>query len=161
MLGSLYRDSVKLYHSSHIMMTKAEVLSQSLEECVLRSVECPFTAAKYLSGLCATEKVKVCKDRSRLHALCGKPSNWMKRREVQLFVEFVRENRSPTGRKPDRNNRTHGAEYYCDSKWTSLRCRDDDGRNQKRPSKKVFGEAFILVLKRNSEKTVASVTPER
>lgn len=59
------------------------------------------------------------------HGLCGKVSNRARVEEMKMFEDFVRSNRSPTGRTPDSHGRYHGAVYTLSPKIVSLRSKEE------------------------------------
>ena len=55
------------------------------------------------------------------HGLKGQKSNNSMAKERALFIQFVKNHRSPTGRTQDATGRYHGAEFYLESKLTTVR----------------------------------------
>ena len=64
------------------------------------------------------------------HGLSGKASNFGKQYELarELFIQFVINNRSSTGRTLQPDGRYHGAEYYLSPAWTQERWRVESDR---------------------------------
>mmetsp|Transcript_32599 Transcript_32599/g.74765 ORF Transcript_32599/g.74765 Transcript_32599/m.74765 type:complete len:134 (+) Transcript_32599:1060-1461(+) len=56
-----------------------------------------------------------------MHGLKGRPSNNTSWRACKLFIDFVKANRSFTGRTELADGRTHGAKYYLSPQFTSIK----------------------------------------
>lgn len=54
----------------------------------------------------------------------GKPSNFARAEEIELFNEFLRAYRSATGRAPDSHGRYHEDVFPLDPKIRSLRSKE-------------------------------------
>jgi len=138
------------------------VLSLGLtNEEVIRPEGSVGSLASYLATLKDEDPVRVVSQASK-HGLAGKASNGASSKERALFVEFVKEYRSPTGRTQDHTGRYHGAEYYLTSKLTTIKTQS--GRNTADPDavlecvfkKALLGRADAAKLKPPSGTTVLS-----
>lgn len=103
---------------------------------------------QYVRGLSVSDKAMVGLPLSS-HGGAGKPPNSAKRYDYArvLFGQFVKANRSPTGRTADSNGRTHGAQYYLSCGWTQLRQRTEADRvGSNRPLVEIFSHCVIEAM---------------
>ena len=118
---SLHGMAVKRANAKTQEIPKSKVLSLKLtEEQVMRPEGSLGSLSTYLSTLQDEDLVTVI-SQAGVHGLTGKASNGASIRERELFIEFIKEHRSPTGRTQDSSGRYHGAEFYIFSKITELK----------------------------------------
>ena len=92
-----------------------------------------------------------------LHGLQGRRPNNANDDARGLFIDFVKANRAPTGRTPDKYGRVHGAEYYLDARFTALRRRTSTDTTT--PTEAIVSDVFIKALPAHVRKPGFS-TPE-
>lgn len=129
------------------------VVSKSLQGQVLLPAGCLMSVKQLLE---AEDKVDVIQSSIQsTYGLMGKVSNRGKMYAVrrQHFGNFVRSNRSPTGRTPDKHGRYHGAVYYLAPKFTCLKPAEQVGKvaaysytKKEAPVSAVFNEAFRVLV---------------
>ena len=119
--SSLHKDAIARARAKTESIPKSKVVSLKLtDEEVLRPEGSVGSLSVYLSTLKDEDMVTVVTQVGR-HGLTGKPSNGASTRERELFVDFVKEHRSPTGRTQDATGRYHGAEFYLISRLTEIK----------------------------------------
>lgn len=130
-LARCHSRAIEAAHVPIVKMTKSAIASSpnvdALVARIRRPDDCLLSAQQFFKSSALNTVFDV--TASVEHGLCGAPSNRTKVAERNLFVEFVRAHRSPTGRTADKNGRFHGAAFYLDSKWAVLRnIKSDDTR---------------------------------
>ena len=92
--------------------------------------ECDLSRCDYLASLNDDDMVEFSAQQlGGNHGLCRKESNNKKTQVRSLFIKYITENRSATGRTLcGEDNRYHGAQFYLDSSITTLRYQPKEGR---------------------------------
>lgn len=119
-MTSCHTEAVRRAKTPTQVVTKIEFLRLKLtEEDVIRDEGSVGSHKHYLKGLGDEDTLTV--KALTMHGLRGRDSNNKKKAEREAFREFVKLNRSPTGRTKDSEGRYHGAEYYLVSKITKVK----------------------------------------
>ena len=145
-LSATHRAAAKLSNSPTMELTKFAVMQRQAADRVLVPSDSLLSQSAFLKTLKDTDKVKVVMSREICHKSVGKPSNNKRAMVENLFIQFVREHRSPTGRTPDEKGLFHGAEYHLDSRYRALCKQRATGRIQKYENYEILAEAFIAAL---------------
>eukprot|EP00966_Prymnesium_polylepis_P323240 7379454-Prymnesium_polylepis.1 len=117
----LHRGAVERASAKRATIPKKKVLSLGLtDEEVIRPEGSLGSLATYLATLKEEDPVTVVSQAGK-HGLRGQASNASSSKERALFIEFVEQHRSPTGRTQDHAGRYHGAEFYLMSKLTTIK----------------------------------------
>lgn len=102
---------------------------KEFQERVVLPEECTLSRSAYLQSLEAGAQVQLLR-RAAVHGLCDRPGNHTLWEQRALFIEFVKCNRTPTGRTQLADGTIHGAEYYLNSQFTCIKPYTARGRTQ-------------------------------
>lgn len=123
-IARVHRAAIQRVEASTELLSVRDIVRRALHERALLPEDNVRTRrAFFQSALLETPGLKLDVNLQGLsgHGLMGKISNRARVREMELFKDFVKANRSSTGRTADANGRLHGAGFTFDPKIRSLR----------------------------------------
>lgn len=94
--------------------------SKDLTSRVVLPEDCVLSKHSYLRAREPSELVSITV-RPGVHGLVGKPGNRTSWSAKKKFIEFIRCNRTPTGRTAFGDDGYHGAQYYLSTQFTSIK----------------------------------------
>ena len=143
-LANLHRTAVTLSGRRWTKVTKAYVLQHHLQDqIIVPDDELSKTTYQYLASLGDKDRVDVAFTlKPSVHGLSGEHSNNRRSKLRQLFVDFVKLNRSPTGRTRDDKGRAHGSLFYLDSKFQAIKLQTGQGAKNP-PEDEILSQVFL------------------
>ena len=135
---------MKLSQCRSSLLLKSEVLARGLQSQILVPQCDAASPQAYLRSLADTDEVQVLNvEDTALNQAFGKKSNNRRDFVRELFITFVRQHRSPTGRTPDKDGRHHGAEFFLSSQFTAIvKQRGERAKNFKHAACETLAEVY-------------------
>ena len=141
-------------------VTKHVVINRQIEHRVVVPSDMLVTQSRYLKSLKDTDKVKVQVLDDVAHGLIGKSSNNRRAQVEAMFIQWVQQHRSPTGRTPDSHGIYHGAEYHLSSIFrATVKQRGKRASNSKYANYEIMSEVFCAGLPLSIRNTVGKQKP--
>ena len=135
---------MKLSQCRSSLLLKSEVLARGLQSRILVPQCDAASPQAYLRSLADTDEVQVLNvEDTALNQAFGKKSNNRRDFVRELFITFVRQHRSPTGRTPDKDGRQHGAEFFLSSQFSAIvKQRGERAKNFKHAASETLAEVY-------------------
>ena len=148
----LHRAAVEAAGVCTTRKTKEFILKWGLGESILVPLageHALLSPKQYLDRMGHDSMIEVVSQSKGQHGLCFKDGNNTAKGTQKEFVSFVVNNRTTTGRTPDKYGRHHGEVYYLSSKFKKLRKQSNGQRekNTKVPDAQIMTEEFLNSLK--------------
>lgn len=147
-LSDRHQEARILAHVPIETFSKAEIASantrrmRQLIEHIILPEDCVLSPKRYFESQGMDFQFKVSRLSQSLHGNIGRQSNRARTLERDHFRMFVVAHRQPSGRTIHKDGRSHGAMFYLDAVFDSIRNKEDDIGQSKTSVADVFNVAL-------------------